>query len=236
MYWIQKYVAKALTDAEKKAQVMEIAQHMLHEELKSADALGVRRFISYAGFIAPYVADFDHYRDLVLIPSAQQMQRLANHVPAMQALLQRIDILEFFPQDVLEVATGRIRKAFISSEHYSDKQIKEAGSRFYQHYQVTQATNTYAASDTALQEAELNSFMETMAQFLNQHFEKLDPVHGANAQSFQLVIPDMNQTRRLTIGEADIVCHASSTADLTLEVKADLLANTIRKQMSFENL
>ncbi|MBL6734554.1 MAG: hypothetical protein ISP86_01565, partial [Shewanellaceae bacterium] len=228
--------AKALTDAEKKTKVFEIAQHMLHEELKSAAQLGVSRFVSYAGFIAPYVADFDHYRDLVLIPSAQQMQRLADAQPAIQTLLERIDILEFYPQDVLDVATGHIRKAFISSQHYSDAQIKQAGSRFYKHYQVIQATNTYAPATTALQESELNQFVKTMAHFLNQHFAKLDPAHAAKAKTFQLVIPNMNQTRYLTIGEPNVGCQTSATADLTLEVKADLLAKTIRKQMSFENL
>lgn len=229
--------AKALTDTVKQELVVKIARNMLHEELKSAAKLGVSRFISYAGFIAPYVADCDHYRDLVLIPSAHQMQCLAKTDPVLQNLLEHIKILEFYPQDILEVGTGRIRKAFISSEHYSDVQIKQAAARFYHEYQVTHAANTFGEDNqAALQETEINQFVEKMGYFLKQHFAKLNQAHGSQTQTFQLVIPDINQIRHLTIGQPEIKSHASINADLTLEVKSTLLAKTIRKEISFENL
>jgi hypothetical protein len=221
-----------LNREQKRAQVLKTAQTMFKQELETAAALGVSRYVSYAGFISPYVPGEDDYRKLVLVPTAKQMTQYVPHDDAMLALREQVKVLDIYPQDVMVVATGEIRRSFLSGQHYTDEAAQEATARYYDVYQVSERAQQKDKTFAFCAEAS-EHWLKQWAQFMNGQDKSKWP--SVQQQSFALVLKDKPEAWLLESGQIKPYTKGMPV-DVKLEVASAPWMRVVEKDMSFENL
>src|SRR5262249_54962500 len=122
---------------------------MIIQGLRNADAVGLDSFYSYAGFASVFVKGVPAYLEQGLIPTGRFMRDVLLDDPVSKALAAKVRVKDFYPGDVLDLSSGEIEKAFISSDDYTDTQLKDATVRYYRSYGVVDQCDTYKTVDAA---------------------------------------------------------------------------------------
>ena len=203
-----------LTDNEKRQIVIDTAKEMLRSELKTAAALNITQYVSYAGFIAPYVPNHDNYRELVLLPTRETMLKITEGDNELTQLIQKINILDIYPQDILEVASGEITKSFVSNHNYTDQAIRQATATYYKKYKIEPEHEDSSNPPNA---ELIEKFCSEINKFVAQKLT------GNNA-SFQINCND------------NVYQVCGDNADVVLTVNYNFLEKVIQHKMSFEDL
>ena len=225
--------AAQLNDQQKREIVLQNAQMMLRDELRTAKALGVTQYFSYAGYISPYVPGQDDYRDLVLVPTAAQLTQYVPHDAEMLALREDVQLLDVYPQDVLEVRTGTIRPGFISQLHYTDEAAKQATARYYEVYDVLGHQKESTPSHPCTAEA-LSVWMSALGDYMASKIKSDEMWKKVEAQTLAIRLKDQQVAYTVQAGAS--AQEGAHHADVVLEVEPEVMQRVIDKEMSFENL
>src|SRR5256885_2160905 len=146
---------------------------MVVQGMKNADALGLDSFYSYAGFASIFVREFPSYLDLALIPTAKFIRDELLDDAKSRELLDRVNVRDFYPGDVLDLSDGKIATAFIAHADYSDKQLKDATVRYYDAYGIINQCDTYKppAPKATFDPERLLYFLDNLNKFVGRKIQ-----------------------------------------------------------------
>jgi hypothetical protein len=212
---------------------------MIAQGLQNAADLDIPRFVSYAGYASVHVKGKPEYFELGIVPTAQYIREELGADPRIAALLGRVDILDFYPGDVLDMATGSVAKAFVSSQHYADEDLKAAATRYYERYAIVDGCDTFADAGEALVDPRrLDFFLNQLGDFALRKTEGDDaPFQSIRGKSFEIRISDTGVQRRIVFGEGLVpVTPDSPLPSKRLHVGAALMNQVLDGRILFENL
>ena len=161
---------------------------MIEGGIKNAQVLGLSKIFSYAGYATPYVKGND-YQNLSLIPTPRVIK---SDILENSALGNQF-VEDFYPGDVLSLASGNIEKAFISSNSYTDCSVKNAAEKYYETYQCFPEDYLRFSDNEAVSEEELNWFLTQFGQFVSKKVSQNDvKYHDLIGKTFTLEVVDVS--------------------------------------------
>ena len=148
----------------------------------------------------------------------------------------------FYPGDELNMVTGKIQKAFISSEDYNTNFLINKSNHFYEKYGLVDICDTYKYNFNKdycknYLKKRLDEFLKLFNDFILKKLEKLEidyPYKTIIGKSFQISCPDINRTSTLEIGKGLI--KNLSKPNKKCIVDSYLIVLVIKGEILFENL
>ncbi len=90
------------------------------------------RFVLFLrGIRLVFVKEMATYLELGLIPTGRFIREELLDDPESLALLNKVHVRDFCPGDMLDLSDGKVTKAFVASEDYTETQLKDATVRYY---------------------------------------------------------------------------------------------------------
>ena len=225
--------------AEQKADILKRkVRGMVVQGLKNARALGLSRMFSYAGFASVFVKDKPEYNTMSMFPTARFLkENLLDDVESRE-LRRSVDIAEFYPGDVVNLRTGVLSKAFISSAHYSDAQMRSSTLRYYEQERIVERCDTFQpVIEAPFDAARLHHFMEQFNQFVVRKTaadgRTFESVIG---KSFEIHVTDADVRCRLVFGEGVVSALPTTPPNKRLLVTTDVMTRVLDGSILFENL
>ena len=162
-------------EAEKQDILKEKIVKMVCGGLSNAEALGLSKIYSYAGFASAYVKG-KNYDAQGVFPTAQYLSNLLKE----HSVEREITIPDLYPGDSINLPSGEISKAFITG--YEDSTIRNVTDEFYNVYGHKEACISYRDLDITMSRlenwiefflTEFNAFAVKRVNGLDSHYVDL---------------------------------------------------------------
>ena len=208
---------------------------MIRSGMVNASYLGLDRIYSYAGFSNVNIKNFSYsslfttskFINEVVLPLIEEL------VDSPQNITKIIKVEEIYPGDVITVRPYNIRKAFVSSDDYSDKKILEKSQSYLENYKLIESCDTWKYTEGLVDESHLAYFLEGLQEFASQLMVREPMFKTLIGKSFEIYCKDSGL--RLRIG-FDGNYNASQLPNKRLEVSDPLMLAVLRGDILFENL
>ena len=208
---------------------------MVRSGMINASNLGLDKLYSYAGFANVYIKDLS-YESLFttskfinenLIPF---IKRLAD---SPSDLTERVKIEEIYPGDVITIEPMGIRKAFVSSDDYTDGDILEKGQRYFETYKLLESCDSWKHTEGLVEESHLEYFLNGLQEFAAQLIIREPMFKSLVGKTFEVYC--LNSQHRLRIGFGGDF-DPEQLPNKRLEVSDALMSAVLRGDVLFENL
>jgi Beta-lactamase superfamily domain len=212
---------------------------MVVQGMKNADALGLNSFYSYAGFASVFVKGMPAYLELGLVPTAKFIRDELLDDAESKSLLDRVNVRDLYPGDVLDLSDGKITKAFISSVDYADRHLKDATVRYYDTYGIVSHCDTYRpATNEKFDQDRFLYFLENLNEFVGRKIhadaKSFDTVVG---KSLEIVLPDLNIIGTIVFGgDVYLGTQERGQPNKRITVDSSLMSQVLHGEILFENL
>lgn len=201
---------------------------MIEQSLKNAQSVGARAMVAYAGYASVFVRDRPEYEHTTLFPTPRFIKNAL-------AIDNADNILDFYPGDVIDLNTGKITKAFVGSDDYTDDAIKKSTHDYYRAYQAIDACDTF---DDGVQDAfsteMLDYFLTNFDEFVTRKSASDSFFGTAIGKAFAIEVTDLGITRQVKLGSG--LCAAVGAPNKKLKCPSGILNKVLRGQILFENL
>ena len=168
---------------------------MIESGMSNAITLGLDKIFSYAGYATPYV-DSENYNEKSFLPTPRF---IVNELFGQSN--SYINIANFYPGDTLNISNGTIDKAFISSENYSDNQIKISTENYYKQYKHMPIDYYKFNKSKSLTQEEVNWFMVKLNDFASKKVSQNNELNSINGKTFSLKIEDVGVVSTIQFGK-----------------------------------
>lgn len=211
---------------------------MVVQGIKNADALGIDSFYSYAGFASVFVKGMPTYLELGLVPTAKFIREELLDDSDSRALLNKVQVRDFYPGDVLDLSDGKITKAFVASEDYTETQLKDATARYYSAYGVVDHCDTYKTTEVAFDKDRFVYFLQKLNEFvvrkLQADAQSFDTING---KSLEIVVDDISVTGTIIFGgDVSLAPYRRGQPNKRIIVNSALMSQVLNGTILFENL
>lgn len=216
-----------LSDDEKKTLNHKKVLSMVNSGLNNCRDVGIKHFLSYAGFASVYVDGHAEYREKSITPTKEWID--------VNCKTESVNVLNMLAGDVFNFGNARVDKAF-ASELISTRTYSKALDAYYKYTGDLNKCDTFNASkDQALiTENELAHFLEILEKFVSERQENIQVLNSIKGKVFKIIINDSNITQAIKFGFG--IEKRFDNADKTMLVDNDILKKVIDGKISFENL
>ncbi len=217
-----------------KSKIIEIVA----QGMENAINLKLSKIFSYAGFATIFVKDYPEYKDLGLTPTAKFIKNVLVENPKIKNLTQYIETADYYPGDILNLSTGNLNKAFISSEFYSDLTLKNISGDYYQKYGIIDNCYTFKKVDELdFNENKLDYFLTNFNQFVIQKVKNDNKSYETILnKSFEICIPDLAIKKKIVFGADKLLTSDELIPNKRLVVTSKLISQVLNGEILFENL
>lgn len=209
---------------------------MVTQGMKNAAALQLDRFFSYAGFATVFVADKPEYLELGLTPTRQYItqQLLADE----EEISGKVSVKDFYPGDILNLSSGEITKAFVSSRDYSDSNLKNMSVRHYRSYKIIDQCDSYRAQvSSCFDESRFAFFLKNLHEFVNRQIKSEKEIFASLVgKIFEIVVADLDVNGHVAFGKNFHLEKSSIAPNKRLVVNSNLFNRVLTGDILFENL
>jgi hypothetical protein len=208
---------------------------MIRSGMINALDLGLDKLYSYAGFANVYMKDSSFassfttskYINRTIIPF---IEKLADS-PA--EITEKIKVEDLYPGDVITINPLGIRKAFISSDDYSDVAILEKGQSYIEMYKLLESCDTWKYIDGLVDQPHLEFFLKGLEEFAAQLIAREPTFKSLTGKSFEIFCHTSKQRSRIGFGSE---FDPEQPPTKRLEVSDALMCAVLRGDILFENL
>lgn len=208
---------------------------MIEGGVRNAQMLGLPKIFSYAGYATPYV-EGQSYQDMSLFPTPRFIK--SNILDVSSVANQFVE--DFYPGDILHLATGTIDKAFISSDSYTDYSLKSSTQKYYETYEFMPQYYCSFSSGEPISLAELNWFLTQFGSFVSGKVSKSKSKFSSIlGKTFTIEVEDLSISTTLIFGEHPRICvlgeNVPSNKHCYVE-KSSILKSIFKGETLFESL
>ena len=219
--------------------LIEKVKGMIKCGVNNSVSLGVNNFFSYAGFASIFVKNKLYE---TLIPTGENINKIYYPHNERDSSHKNEIIENFIPGDELNLISGKIQKAFVSSENYNTQFLATKSELYYKKYGLVEDCDTYRISFDEdycknYLTKRLDKFLELFNDFILRKLDKLEGDYiykTAIGKTFQIFCPDIKQTSTLKIGKG-IITNLSKPNKKCI-VDSSLMVSVIKGDILFENL
>ena len=208
---------------------------MIRSGMMNASSLGLDKMYSYAGFASIYVKNSNYSS---LFTTSKFINQ--NVIPFIEGLAdtpseltQKITVVELYPGDVITTEVFGIRKAFISSDDYSDEDILEKSQTYFQTYKLVENCDTWKYTEGLVNESHLEYFLNGLQEFAQQLMVREPTFKSLSRKSIEIYCRNSGCSSR--IGFAGTF-DPEQLPNKRLEVDDALMSAVLRGEILFENL
>ena len=171
---------------ERKALYRTKVGHMVEGALANFKNLKLDGMFSYAGFARPYVESED-FSELISFTTSKYLNE--EYLSG-----SKIKFEDFYPGDILDLKNGHITKAFISSDDYEDKNLRDSSNNYYKNYGLLEKTKIIKKySNQSASFEEVVWFLEKFKAFVINIIQKntlRDSYSELEKKSFGITLKD----------------------------------------------
>ncbi len=182
-------------------------EDMVKGALTNFKNLKLNGMFSYAGFARPYVETED-FSELINFTTSKYLNEeyLAEN---------NVKFEDFYPGDILNLEDCHITKAFISSDDYEDKNLKESSNNYYKNYGLLEKTKIIKKySNPSANLEEVVWFLEHFKSFVINIIQKntlKDSYSGLENKSFGITLKDKNISYAVSFLDKEIKNYSKVT-------------------------
>jgi hypothetical protein len=208
---------------------------MIRSGMINASNLGLDKLYSYAGFANVYIKDLSYaslfttskFVNNIAIPFIEKL------VDSPRDLTERVRIEEIYPGDVITIEPLGIRKAFVSSDDYSDNDILKKGRDYFETYKLLESCDTWKYTDGLVDKLHLQYFLNGLQEFAAQLIARQPSFKTLAGKSFEIYCQTSKHRVRIGFG-GDF--SPEQLPNKRLEVDDALMSAVLRGDVLFENL
>ena len=180
---------------------------------QNAKKLGLEQIYSYAGYATPFVKGKDYHLDSLFPTSKLINNQLFKNDKT------KPNVAEFYPGDILDLSSGNIEKAFISSDDYEDEDIKDYTYKYYKNFNILPTEKLNFKKYKPVTKEELKWFLSKMKEFI---MNKLTTQQGKiifkeiEGKSLEFKIEDQDISEAIVFSAKDEALQGISTKICTV--------------------